>query len=243
VDQQTKQALKHDQFIDTTQHGLEWASENRRTVIITSAILLAVLVIVVGTFVIYNSRSQAASVAFGAAMQEYQTPLAEPGQQVPPGVKTFASVSDRAKAANQLFMAAADKYSMTPDGKTSRYFGGLTYIEAGNNSAAESTLKQVAGGWNNELASLAKLSLANLYRQTGRDSQAVDLYNELTAKPTTSVPAGLAQLQLAEMYETQGKPEEAKKIYAKLKDKDGKSAVGLLAAQKLNPSAAPAVPR
>lgn len=241
MDQQTKQALKHDQFIDTTQHGLEWASENRQTVIIAGSILLAVLIIVVGGFVIYNSRAHAASVAFGTAMQEYQTPLAEPGQPVPPGVKTYASVAERAKAANQLFMAAADKYSMMPDGRTARYFGGLTYIETSNNGAAESTLKQVAGGWNNELASLAKLSLANLYRQTGRASQAIDLYNELTAKPTTSVPAGLAQLQLAELYENQGKPEDAKKIYAKLKDKDGKSAAGLLAAQKLNPSAAPAM--
>jgi len=241
VDQQTKQALKHDQFIDTTQHGLEWASENRHTVIVAGSIVLALLIIVIGGFVIYNNRAQDASVAFGAAMQEYQTPIAEPGLPVPPGVKTYSAISDRAKAANQLFMAAADKYSMMPDGRTARYFGGLTYIETGNNAAAESTLKQVAGGWNNELASLAKLSLANLYRQTGRDSQAIDLYNELTAKPTTSVPAGLAQLQLAELYETQGKPEDAKKIYAKLKDKDGKSAAGLLAAQKLNPSAAAAM--
>lgn len=242
MDQQTKQALKHDQFIDTTQHGLEWASENRNTVIIASSILIALIIIVVGSFVIYNNRSEAASVAFGAAMQEYQVPLAEPGQQVPPGVKTYSSAAERAKAANQLFIAAADKYSMMPDGKTARYFAGLTAIEAGNNSAAESSLKEVAGGWNSELASLAKLSLANLYRQTGRDSQAIDLYNELTAKPTTSVPAGLAQLQLAEMYESQGKSEDAKKIYAKLKDKDAKSAVGLLAAQKLNPSSAAAAP-
>jgi lipopolysaccharide biosynthesis regulator YciM len=140
-------------------------------------------------------------------------------------------------------MAAADKYSMVPDGKTARYFGGLTYIESGDNAAAESTLKQVAGGWNSQLASLAKLSLANLYRQTGRDAQAIDLYNDLTAKPTTSVPAGLAQLQLAELYENQGKPEDAKKIYAKLKDKDGASAAGQLAAQKLNPSPAAAMPQ
>jgi tetratricopeptide (TPR) repeat protein len=240
VDQQTKQALKRDQFIDTTQHGLEWASDNRHTVIIAGAILAALLVVVIGGFVLYNSRSHAASVAFGAAMQEYQTPLADPGQAVPPGIKTYPTVAERAKAANQLFMAAADKYGMTPDGKTARYFGGLTYIESGNNAAAESTLKQVAGGWNSELASLAKLSLANLYRQTARDPQAIELYNELTAKPTTSVPAGLAQLQLAELYESQNKPEDAKRIYAKLKDKDDKSAVGLIAAQKLNPSAAPA---
>jgi tetratricopeptide (TPR) repeat protein len=243
VDQQTKQALKHDQFIDTTHQGLEWASENRHSVIIAGSIALALLVIVVGSLVFYNNRSNAASVAFGAAMQEYQTPLAEPGQPVPPGVKTYPTVTERAKAANKLFMATADKYGMTPDGKTARYFGGLTYIESGNNGAAESTLKEVAGGWNSQLASLAKLSLANLYRQTGRDAQAIDLYNELTAKPTTSVSAGLAQLQLAELYENQGKPEDAKKIYAKLKDKDANSAAGQLAAQKLNPTPAAALPQ
>ena len=134
-------------------------------------------------------------------------------------------------------MGVANKYGMTPDGKVARYFGGLTYMEEGQNASAESTLKQVAGGWNGDLAALAKLSLAQLYRQTGRDPQAIDLYNELTAKPTSTVPGGLAQLQLAELYETQGKPELAKKIYAQLKDKDPKGPAGMIAAQKLNPGA------
>jgi tetratricopeptide (TPR) repeat protein len=238
VDQQTRQALKHDQFVDTTKHGLEWATDNRRSVIVTSAILLGVVIVAVLSAVLYKSRADAASVAFGAAMQAYQTPLASPGQPVPPGVKTYASVAERAKAANELFMGVADKYGMTPDGKVSRYFGGLTYMEEGQNAPAESTLKQVASGWNGDLAALAKLSLAQLYRQTGRDPQAIDLYNELTAKPTNTVPPGLAQLQLAELYETQNKPDMAKKIYAQLKDKDAKGPAGLLAAQKLNPTPA-----
>ncbi len=236
MDQQTKQALKHDQFVDTTTHSLEWATENRRSVIVTSCIVLAAILLVVGGVFLYNSRSDQASVAFGAAMQAYQTPLAAPGQQVPPGVKTYASVADRAKASNELFLGVADKYGMTPTGRVSRYFAGLTYMEEGQNGPAESTLKQVAGGWNGDLAALAKLSLAQLYRQTGRDSQAIDLYNELTAKPTTTVPSGLAQLQLAELYESQGKPDLAKKIYAQLKDKDAKGPAGMLAAQKLNPA-------
>jgi tetratricopeptide (TPR) repeat protein len=238
VDQQTRQALKHDQFVDTTKHGLEWATDNRRSVIVTSAILLGVVIVAVLSAVLYKSRADAASVAFGAAMQAYQTPLASPGQPVPPGVKTYASVAERAKAANELFMGVADKYGMTPDGKVSRYFGGLTYMEEGQNAPAESTLKQVASGWNGDLAALAKLSLAQLYRQTGRDPQAIDLYNELTAKPTNTVPPGLAQLQLAELYETQNKPDMAKKIYAQLKDKDAKGPAGMLAAQKLNPTPA-----
>jgi len=236
VDQQTKKALKHDQFVDTTNQSLEWASENRRSVIVTSAIVLAAILIVVGGVLFYNSRASQASVAFGAAMQAYQTPLAAPGQPVPPGVKTYASVSDRAKAANDLFMDVANKYGMTPDGKVARYFAGLTYLEEGQNASAESTLKQVASGWNGDLAALAKLSLAQLYRQTGRDSQAIDLYNEITAKPANTVPGGVAQLQLAELYEAQGKPDLAKKIYAQLKDKDPKGPAGMIAAQKLNPA-------
>jgi tetratricopeptide (TPR) repeat protein len=238
VDQQTKAALKHDQFIDTTTQGISWASENRRSVITTVAILLAVIVLAIGGGALYYHRSEQASTAFGAAMQAYQTPLAAPGQAVPPGVKTFPSVVERARAANAQFTAVANQYGLTPDGKLSLYFAGLTYIEAGQNGPAEETLKQVASGWDKDLAALAKLSLAQLYRQTGRDQQAIDLYNQLDAKPTSTVPAGEAKLQLAELYESEGKPAEAKKIYAALKDKDPKGTVGMLAAQKLNPAPA-----
>jgi len=238
VDQQTKKALKHDQFVDTTAHGIEWASDNRRSLLVTTSIAVAAILVVVCGVLVYNSRSAQASVAFGAAMQAYQTPIAAPGQPVPPGTKTFVSINERAKAANDLFLGVADKYGMTPDGKTARYFAGLTYMEEGQTGPAESALKQVAGGWNSDLAALAKLSLAQLYRQTNRDPQAIDIYNELTAKPATTVPAGLAQLQLAELYETQGKPDLAKKIYAQLKDKDPKGPAGMMAAQKLNPAPA-----
>ena len=242
MDQQTRQSLKHDQFVDTTNQSLVWAKDNRQSVMLTGGIVLAAIIVIVVGMVIYNSRANQASVAFGAAMQAYQTPTATPGEVVPPGIKTYTSVAERAKAANELFMGVADKYSMTPDGKVSRYFAGLTYMEDGQNGPAESTLKEVASGWNSDLAALAKLSLAQLYRQTGRDPQAIDLYNELTAKPTNTVPPGLAQLQLAELYESQGKPEMAKKIYAQLKDKDAKGPAGMLAAQKLNPTpAGPAI--
>jgi predicted negative regulator of RcsB-dependent stress response len=242
VDQQTRQALKHDQFVDTTQHGIEWASHNRRSIVLWSSIVAAVLLLAVIGAVVFNHRSEQTSTAFGNAMQTYQTPIAAPGQQVPPGIKTYPSAADRAKAANQLFLQVADQYGMTSSGKLARYFAGLTYIESGQNGPAESTLKQVSSGWNSDLASLAKLGLAQLYRQTGRDAQAVEIYNDLTAHPSTAVPAGTAQLQLADLYEAQNKPELAKKVYATLKDKDAKGPAGMIAAQKLNPSPAGAAP-
>jgi tetratricopeptide (TPR) repeat protein len=242
VDQQTKAALKQDKFVTTTSHGLEWASENRRSVIVTCALLLAAILVVVLSAVVYNSREEAASVAFGAAMQAYQTPLAPPGQPVPPGVKTYATAVERAKAANSLFLAIANRYGLTPDGRVARYFAGLTYVEAGQNQAAEDTLKKVAGGWDSDLAGLAKFSLAQLYRNTGRDPQAIALYTQLSAKGTATVPPNLAKLQLAELYQSEGKTADAKSIYAKLKDSDPKGPAGTLAAEKLNPAPAAARP-
>jgi tetratricopeptide (TPR) repeat protein len=241
VDQQTKAALKQDKFITTTSHGLEWAAENRRSVITTTALLLAAIVVVVLSAVIYNSRSDAASVAFGAAMQAYQTPLAQPNEPAPPGTKTYPSIVERAKAANALFLDVANKYGMTPSGENALYFAGLTYMEAGQNQQAEDTLKKVATSWNSDIAALGKFALAQLYRNTSRDPQAIDLYNELSAKPTTTVPYGQARLQLADLYTAEGKPAEANKIYADLKDKDAKGPAGQIAAEKLNP--APAGPR
>jgi tetratricopeptide (TPR) repeat protein len=242
VDQQTKAALKQDKFVATTTHGLEWASENRNSVITTSALLLGVIVVLVLGVVVYNKRADAAAIAFGNAMQVYQTPVAPPGQAVPPGVKTYPSDTERAKAANTLFLDVANKYGLMPDGRVARYFAGLTYLESGQNQSAEDTLKKVAGGWNSDLASLSKLALAQLYRQTGRDSQAIDLYNQLTAKPTSTVPPGLAQLQLGELYESEGKTELAKAVYAKLqdqdKDKTTKSPAAAIAKEKLNPTPA-----
>ena len=243
MDQRTRAALKKDKFVTTTTHGLEWASENRQSVLFNGGILLAVVLIAILSVVIYNSRAEAASVAFGAAMQDYQTPLAQPGQAVPPGVNTYPSIVERAKAANALFLAVAGKYGMTPNGRNALYFAGLTYIEAGQNQQAEDTLKKVAGGWDSNLAALAKYALAQLYRNTGRDAEAIDLYKKLSAKPAATVPYGLAQLQLADLYQSEGKADDARKIYASLKDKDPKGVAGLTAADKLNPSSASAPPQ
>ncbi len=238
MDHQTKVALKQDKFIDTTAHGLDWVSNNRSKVIRNSLIGAAVLVLAIVALVLWNYRSDAAETAFGEAMTVYQTPIADATRPVPPGTKTFPSSIERAKAASAAFASVADQYSLMKAGKNARYFAGITYLEAGQTQSAEDSLKKVASSWDAPLASLGKLALAQLYRKTSRDAQAIDLYNQLTAKPTDEVPAGLAQLQLADLYTSEGKVDQAHAIYAHLKDQDAKGAAGAIAAQKLNPSAA-----
>jgi tetratricopeptide (TPR) repeat protein len=243
VDIATKRDLKKpDQFVALTGEGVQWAGTHRQTVITWAIAVVVVVLALTGGISYYQHRSAAAATDFGAAMQTYQTPLVNAAQQVPPGMKTFPDAKTRAAAANAQFLAVSDKYSLTASGKLALYFAGLTYIEEGQNANAETTLKKVSSSWDSSLSALAKMALAELYQQTGRDPQAIDLYNELTKADTATVPGGLAQLQLAELYESEGKTDLARKIYAEIKDKgkDSKgkpTAAAEIATEKLDPKA------
>lgn len=232
MDTQTRHALKQDSFVQATASSLSWIDAHRSAVIKASIAIVALIAIVSAGVIFYNNRSESAEVLFGQAMDIYNTPLTQPGQPAEPGVKTYATAADRAKAANPLFEEVADKYGWLKAGANARYLAGMTALDLGQTSTGENDLKQAANGHDSNVAALAKLALAGLYHQTSRDPQAIDLYKQLIAKPTATVPASMAKLQLAALYETTNS-EEAKKLYAEIKDQDKTTAAGQIATQKL----------
>jgi tetratricopeptide (TPR) repeat protein len=176
-------------------------------------------------------QTSAADKALGTALDTYDSQLAQPGAPVEAG--TYATAAERSKAANQQFADVASKYGWLPEGTKAHYFAGVTDEELGQNAQAETELKTAAGAWDKNLANLAKLALAGLYQRTQRDQQAIDIYNELTAKPSATVSANVAQLDLADLYVSQGKQDQARTLWAKIKDSDKEGAAGSIAAQKL----------
>ena len=66
-----------------------------------------------------------------------------------------------------------------------------------------------------------------------RSPLAIDLYNELAAKPSETVSTSAAQLDLADLYAANGKQDQARALWAKVKDADKDGAAGMIAAQKL----------
>lgn len=231
MDTQTRHALKKDKFAQATATSVSWLTGHRAKVVRWATIAAVVLVLAVGALIIWNVRSSAASDALGAALDTYTAPLAEPGAPAMPGV--YATANQRAKAANQQFVDVANKYGSLAAGVKARYFAGVTYEDLGQNAQAETELKAAAKSWNRNLANLAKLALAGLYHQTGRDAQAIDLYNELIAKPSDTVSKSVAQLNLADLYAATGKMDQARTLWAKIKDADKEGVAGSIAAQKL----------
>jgi predicted negative regulator of RcsB-dependent stress response len=246
VDNATKRQLKkQDQFITFTEHGVDWAKENRQTAITIGAVVVVLVLLIVGGYSFYQHRTDVASNAFGDAMQIYQQPLASDAAQLPPGTKTFPDAKARAAAANTQFLAVADKYGMTQPGKMAMYMAGVTYMEEGNNSAAEDALKKVANSWNADTAALAKSALAGLYEQTGDNADAEKLLEELGKGNASTVPPYYAQIRLGDLYQTEGRSADARRVWAQVKDKDkdpkgNPGPAAELASEKLNPQAAPA---
>lgn len=231
MDTQTRRALKQDKFVKATKSSVSWMSGHRSGILQWVVSAVVVLVVVMGAIVYWNVRTNAADQALGDAIDLYNAPLAVPG--APPEKNVYTTAADRSKEANREFVAIAKNFSWLPEGNKARYFAGVTYQELGQTASAESELKEAAGSWDRNLSNLAKIALAGIYRQTGRDAQAVELYNQVAAKPSTTVPAAVAQLDLADLYATTGKQDQARAIWAKVKDTDKDGSAGAIAAQKL----------
>ncbi len=233
MDTQTRHALKGDKFAEATKTGVSWVSGHREGVVRWVVSAGAAVLVVVAAWVFWNVRTTAADAALGAALDTYTAPLAIPG--APPQKGVYATAKERAQAANQQFVAVANQYGWLPQGARAHYFAGVTYADLGQTSQSEAELKTASGSWSRNLANLAKLALAGQYRQSGRENDAIALYNELAAKPSTTVPATVAQLDLADLYSATGKTDQARALWAKVKDADKDGMAGSIAAQKLTP--------
>ena len=244
MDNATKRQLKkQDRFISTTEHGVDWAKQNTKQALTIGLSVVGLILLIVGGYTLFNHRTDAAANAFGEAMQTYQAPLASQAPNLPPGIKTFPDAKARATEANAKFLAVANQYGMTQPGKMALYMAGVTYVDEGNNSAAEEALKKVADSWNGDIAALGKSALAGLYQQMGRNADAEKLLEELGKGTAATVPPFFAQIQLGDLYQSEGKTADAKRVWAQVKDKDkdpkgNPGPAAQVASDRLNPQPA-----
>ena len=231
MDTRTRQALKKDKFAQAAASSASWIGEHKSGVLRWVIAAGVVLVLVVGALVFWFMRSSAANAALGAALDVYTSPLAPPG--APPEQGVYTAAADRAKEANREFVAVAQNFGWLPEGSKAHYFAGVTYVELGQNGNAETELTAASKCWDRNLSNLAKLALAGLYHQTSRDNEAIDLYNQIVAKPSVTVSASVAELDLADLYASEGKEDQARALWAKIRDADKDGAAGQIAAGKL----------
>ncbi len=212
----TRHQLKEDRFAEAAKGTAHWAVAHRGKLIAASVTVGVLLVAGLGGWLFLRQRDAQASVALGAALRTYNTQLRAPDVPAQPGVPSFASAKERAQAAQKEFLEIAHKYSYTRSAEVARYMAGLLAVDLGDAAAAERELKAIAASHNRDLAPLARMALASLYRSQKKEAEAVKLYQELIDQPARTVPKAMAQLELASMYEASN-PAEALRIYEQIK--------------------------
>ena len=210
-----------------------WSAEHKNALFIAAVVAAIVVAIALGSWYYMNQQDLKASVDFTQAVRTLDTPVRPANMPPQPDTPSFGSLKERADAAHKQFQAVVDKYPHTRSAKFAHYFLGLTSESLGDHSAAERELKDVASSRNKDLAALAKMALASVYRNTNRDKQAIDLYNQIMAKPTSTVSKVTAELELAATYQSANQPLRAKGIYEQIQKENPATEAAQMASAKL----------
>jgi len=234
---ETRHQLKQDAFsrvtIDAAERTAHWSIEHRSTLLIGAVVLAIVAAASIGGWYYLSTQDEKASLELSAAVRTMDAMLRPAGAPEQPDVQSFTSAKERAEAARKQMQAIADKYPHTHTADMARYFVGVEDVSLSDNAAAERNFKEVVSSGNKDVSAVAKMALASLYAQTNRNKEAIELYQQLIAKPTASVSKVSAQLQLAELYQNTNAPLDAKRIYEQVKKDNPGNEAGQLATQKL----------
>ncbi|HEX8250902.1 MAG TPA: hypothetical protein VF599_22200 [Pyrinomonadaceae bacterium] len=221
-----------DAFQRRTERRIEDVSrkvEGKGKTILYALGALAVLAILLGIFVSWNRRSNAAAqAALGKAIETSEAQVTtQPPMIAGSTEKTFKTEKERAEAAIAEFKGVADKYG-SPTREKAQYFIAVNKLSI-DRAAAVAELENLAksGG---EVGTLSKFALAQAKEGDGKFDEAAALYGELAALSDPIVSKDTINFALASIYEKQGKKEDAANLYYNIakpayeaKDADGKA--------------------
>ena len=216
----SRHELKQDEFQSTVEAFENFAKQNYKQIILTVVVAILVAGSIVG-WKEYNARqAAAANAALADALKTFTASVGGPApnlfapQQQPP-TGQFATDQDKYKKALAQFSDIVARYPrQTPSG-FARYHVGLCQAALGDSPAAIKTLDAASRAADRDVASLAKLALAEELARAGKTDEAVKTYKDLASHPSATVPEATALLGLADAYRT-SQPGQARAIYEKL---------------------------
>jgi predicted negative regulator of RcsB-dependent stress response len=209
VDRITRKGLKQDKFAVEFQHTVGYLTEHRTQSLRWGAAGAAAIVLIAGFFTWRSHEGSARRTALAAALELRQTPVGPP--QADSFVRPFPTEQEKIKAEIAKFSDIASKYPSSGEGIIAEYYLAAIAADQGNMAGAAKALKEVIDSGNANYASLAKLSLATIYKSEGKISEGENLIREVIAKPSEFVSQEQARIALAQ-YVASSNPAEARTL-------------------------------
>lgn len=213
----TRKELKTDKFAMEVGHGLTFFEEHQKEIIRYGGIALAVVAIILAVRYYNAHQHSIRQEALGRAIQVQETPV---GPAAEGGAQSFPTQQVKDEAAARAFNEIKTKYPGSEEAEIAEYFIGSIRADQGNLAAAEKSFDEVSRKGNERYASLAKLSLGQVYFAEGKVDMAEKTLRDLAAHPTVFVSADQANIALARGI-MPTRPAEARKMLEVLRNRQG----------------------
>ena len=208
--------LKKDEIREKFVSGVESVASHQQAlwIVITAALVVALAVFGWNSYA--RRQTAKASVALDDALKVFQARIRTAGEPIDPVDVSYLDEKNKFTDADKKFLVVAGQYGRTKPGQMARYYAALSEAQLKQFGQAEKNLSEVITSGDESLAGLAKFQLAEVYVQENKGAQAVDLFKQLSDKPSVFVPKPMAMLALADYYRKTD-PAQATKLYNQVK--------------------------
>lgn len=218
MDRITRKQLKRDAFVREVGHTFGYLSEHRKWFI--SLVVAVVVIASAAAGYRYHSGRQhdIRQKELHSAMRVLDAGVGPANDR--PTVLTFPTVEERNRAAASAFAELAENHPGTPEATIAKYFQGTIAVDEGRLDDAQKFLKEAADSPHREYASLARLTMAQIYHRQGNTGEAEKILRSLIERPTILVSKERATIALAEVL-AQSRPREARNLLEPLRTEPG----------------------
>ena len=213
----TRKELKSDKFALEVEHTFTFFEEHQQEMLRYGAIALAVIALIVGYAVYRGHQHSVRQEALAAAIRVQEAPA---GGVSANGGLAFPTQEAKDAEAIRVFTELKNKYPGSDEAQVAEYYLGAIKADQGKLAEAEKSFQQVADHGDAQYASLAKLSLSQIYFSDGRTQQGETILRDLMAHPTPFVSKEQATLMLARFMLIKN-PAEARKLLDPLRTVPG----------------------
>ncbi len=213
----TRKELKSDKFALEVGQTVSFFEEHHKDIIRYGAVALGVATLVAGWLVYQKHQQAGREEALARAILIQEAPIGPAPNSL--GLN-FPTQAAKDQETTKAFAGLAARYPATTEGEVAQYYLGAIQADASNMAEAEKHFQEVAQHGNASFASLAKLSLAQIYYSDGRSAKGEAILRDLIDHPTALVSKDQATITLARYLIIQ-RPADARKLLEPLKTVGG----------------------
>lgn len=214
----TRKQMKQDRFVEEVGEAVGIFTTHRNLII---GITVAVIVAVVGGVAFYRYKQEqdaAARIALQEALMNYYGVVS---LNPVPGKVTFATTIAKDQAVRESLNKVAEDYAGSLEGETARLHLALYEISDGDKEKGKAALQEMIDNRNDEIAALARYSLADQLSREGKHEEALPHYQYLADNPTDTVPQ--ARVELFGLYDALAATDKQKalELLKSVEERDG----------------------